>query len=155
MAPTLRQDGTMSRTNWKRLYDIVVARMSEIGMTKNGLEAVGGPSKSWLWDLQHREGRPTAKMSRSLEALDTALGWPLGTSFRLARDPFDEGSITAQDEEDRLVKGDESTQVPSLLPPHEKAIRDFASSVQGTLRSMPEAEAKDLMRRMYQMLGIS
>ena len=142
------------RTNWQRLYDIAAARMAEIGLPQSKLPVNGGPSNSWFWDLQHRQGKPTVKMSRSLEALDVALGWPVGTSFRLARDPFVDGSDTALDEEDRLIHGDSSTTLPRQLDPHEQAIRDFGTMVMARLRALPEDEAVALMRRVTVTFGI-
>lgn len=143
------------RTNWQRLYDTAAARMAELGLPQNALKTNGGPSNSWFWDLQHRDGKPTVKMSRSLEALDVALGWPVGTSFRLARDPFIDGSDSALDEEDRLIHGDASTTMPAELDPHEQAIRDFGTMVMARLRALPEDEGIALMRRLATGLGIT
>lgn len=143
------------RSNWERLYDIAEARMSELGMARDELKAHGGPSKSWFWEMQNRTKEPNVRMKGSLDELDVALGWPRGTSYRLARDPFDEGSPAAMDEEERLIHGDDSTRVPATqLSEHEQMIRDFATAVQIRLRGMPEVEAREQMIRLGLELGI-
>jgi hypothetical protein len=139
------------RTTWKRLHDIVEERMSELAMLKEDLPDHRGPSASWFRGLQHRTGRPTMRMKSKLDALDTAMGWPENTSWGLAREDFEDGSAAAEDQEETLIH---MPPPDTALPPHEKAIRDFATSVMGTLREKDAREADALMLAIYRMLGI-
>ena len=151
----MRQDGAMTqRSNWQRLHDIAEARRQHVGLRQDQLEGV---SPAWVRDLPNREGL-SARMKAKLDALDGALGWPAGTSWALARDPFEDGSVAAQDQEDRLVYGDETTNVPPVVPAlagdREQAIRDFGTIVMAGLRAMDDASAEDAMARIVQLLGI-
>lgn len=152
----LRQDSAMTETSWERLHRLIRGRLDHLGITQGRIHEIGGPSTAWIRDLKTREGQPTAKMAGSLADLDTALGWPAGTSWRLARDPFEPGSPAAEDEEDRLVNGDESTTVPTMqaLPSHEEEIRHFQSLVGARLRALPEKDAKAAMKRITKALGL-
>ena len=152
----MRQDGAMTeRSNWQRLHDVAEKRRQHLGMRQEQLEGV---SSAWVRDLPNREGAPSARMKAKLDALDGALGWPKGTAWALARDPFEDGSVAAQDQEDRLIYGDETTNVPpgvaALAGDREQAIRVFGTIVMAGLRAMDDASAEDAMARIVQLLGI-
>lgn len=143
-----------SRSNWQRLHDIGEKRRQQLGLRQADLEGV---SPQWVRGLPGREGAPSAKMRAHLDAYDVALGWPAGTSWRLVRDPFDDGSPAAVDQEDRLVYGDETTKVPVtsvLSEDREQSIRDFGTIVMGSLRNMDDASAERTMRDIIRLLGL-
>jgi hypothetical protein len=144
------------RTTWQRLHEIAEARREQLGYRQQDLAEEGGPSSAWIRKLPAQIGRPTVKMKSSLEDLDMVLGWPKGTSWRLASDPFEEGSDTAVDEEDRLIHGDASTRVPrkDRLSQREQDLRNFETLVLGVLRSMDEASAKRAMVEIARLLGL-
>lgn len=150
----MRQDGPMKETNWQRLARIVDERRGELGLLRDDLRSLGGPSKSWLSDLPKRQGPPSTKMAKSLADLDKSLGWPRGTSWKLALDRTREafGEEHGEDEARYYVDMDV---VPSAeLPARERAIRDFATLVVGTLRNMDEVSAELAMAEMSHLLGL-
>lgn len=123
------------RSTWQRLHDIGEKRRAHIAKRQQDLEGV---SPAWVRALPSNEGAPSARMIDKLNAYDDALLWPRGTSFRLARDPFVEGSDTAIDEEDRLVHGDWSDLEATPDPELRQMVEDFSTMVMGTLRGMAE-----------------
>ena len=111
----------MSETTWQRLYRLVEARREHLGITRNGLKALGGPSSEWVRKLQHEQGRPSTKQAASLRALDTALNWPLGTSWGLLVDDRTGWSADIlEDEEAQLVYSDDQD-APRLQRPGKPA----------------------------------
>jgi hypothetical protein len=144
-----------TRSNWQRLHDIAEKRREYLGLAQT---EVAGVSAAWIRDLKDREGAPSTRQRPKLDALDLALGWDKGTAWSLARDPFEDDSVTAIDQEDRLVHGDETTCIPdvptALEGDREQAIRDFGTIVMRSLRVMDDATAEDAMARIVQLLGI-
>lgn len=142
----------MTRTNWERLYEIAEARRNKLAMHQDELRDYGGPSASGFRAIKDRSGRPTPKMRDGLLGLDASMGWPGGTSWRIASDPFEDGSPAAEDEESRLVEGDETTWIPSKR--NAAAIRTFEKVILPRLRRMDEASAERAMAEMVRLLGI-
>jgi hypothetical protein len=144
----------MNETNWQRLARIAEERRGELGLTQDDVHAIGGPSKSWQAGLASREGAPTTKMAHSLGDLDRALGWPVGTSWKLALDRTRQafGEEQAEDEAACLVEMDSFPDAE--LPAAERRVRDFGTVVMGTLRNMDPASAERTMRDINRLLGI-
>lgn len=150
-----------SSSRWKRLHRVAEARREHLGIRQDGLRDFGGPSASWVRALPSKEGPPSARMEATLRELDRALGWPIGTSWRLARDEFVAGSPAALDEEDRLIVGDSSTSMPkqawsgdAVAAHHEQKIRDFATIISGVLRAMDPESAERAMRDIARTVGL-
>jgi hypothetical protein len=144
----------MNETNWQRLARIVDERRGELGLRQEDLHSLGGPSKSWLAELPKRQGAPTTKMAKSLSDLDKSLGWPQGTSWKLALDKTRKafGEEHGEDEAAQLIEMDTAPEAD--LPARERAIRDFGTIVMGTLRNMDPASAERTMRDINRLLGI-
>lgn len=89
LAMTTRADGhtcAVIETQWERLYRIVELRRTALDLTLASLQAEGGPSPKWVQKLRTTTGQPTPRMRSSMQSLDRALQWPLGTSWSLVGD---------------------------------------------------------------------
>ncbi len=149
----------MTESSWQRLYRLTEERRSEKGLTRNNLRSLGGPSSETMRKLATRTDPPSLRQREALDSIDRVLGWPAGTSWRIARGVTDD-EMTADylaDEDDRLVhmadEADEGDEIVAL-PVHEQLIRDFGTSVTRRLRTLPEDEAEALMTRLGRDLGI-
>ena len=139
----------MSETSWQRLYRIAEARRERLGITRNGLKGLGGPSSEWVRKLREQEGAPSSRHRPSLDALDHALGWEAGTSWGLLADDYSAWSPDAlEDEEESLIHG------PSLSGV-ENELRDFETMVLARLRTMSPEDAAEAMRQIARILGIA
>lgn len=138
----------MNESSWKRLHRIIEERRSRLGYTRNGLQAVGGPSSETLRALRDREGPPSIRQRASIDDLDEPLGWPDGTAWSLAVD--DRSGWSAQmlaDEEESLING------PSLSSA-ENTMRAFQTQVLSKLRAMNPVDAELAMIQIARIVGI-
>lgn len=93
---------------WVRLHRIAEARMDHIGMTQTGLKAAGGGTGAWLRSLKNNVEPPSRRRRDPLDALDRALRWTEGTSWRLLTE--DRSGWTAESlecEEVELIEHDD------------------------------------------------
>ena len=144
MSTSARVDTSdVTETQWERLYRLVEERRTRLDLTQAGIQATGGPSPAWLRKLPHMVGEPTQRQRASLQDLDRALRWPVGTSWGLVEDDRSGWSeAVLQDEEEQLLERiDEAN--------------NFGWLVATRLRAIPEGPERDaVMRRVLEVLGV-
>lgn len=119
----------MQETNWVRLQRLIEERCEQLGMTRGGLNARGGPSSEWVRKLQEEQGAPRLKQAKTLHSLDAPLGWPAGTSWALVK--WDRSGWSAEQlaEEEAALLG----RPPEKSPVDERSnVRDFKPPQQQT-----------------------
>ena len=96
----------MNANPWRRLSDIVYARMDYLGFTQSDLEGAGGPTGAWVRRLKAGSGKPSTRHAKSLRQLSLALGWDEGAAWSLLTDDRSQWSAeTLESEEHDLVYG--------------------------------------------------
>lgn len=124
------------------MHKIVKARAKHLGLTMTSVQAVGGPSPAWIHKLPHESGMPSTRHAKSLRDLDRALRWREGTSWGLlADDRTDWTPEVLRDEEVSLINAADR-------------ISNALWLLEQRLRSMPDAEADDLIREFLRMSGL-
>jgi hypothetical protein len=142
----LRQDGAMNENPWTRLSRITYARLDHLGIDQGELHAHrGGPSPAWVRRIKTYSGAPSAKSNKALRSLSVALGWPEGTARNLLiEDRSEWPKYMLDDEEDRLIYGDEPPAAPK--PDPRAVVREFTERVRTeSFDGMNEAEWADLL----------
>jgi len=144
MTPTcVRDTSCVIETQWERLYRLIQHRRKILGLTLDGIQAVGGPSPRWVQKLRAMEGEPTERMRSPMRRLDKALRWPEDTTWNLvALDRSAWADIVLEDEEAQLMdRVDEAD--------------EFAFVVAARLRAIPAGNRRDeIMRRILDLLDV-
>lgn len=136
----------MNESQWERLYRLAEARRSQLGLARNGLQERGGPSTEWVRNLKERTGFPSPRMRASLDGLDRALEWTVGTSWSLVtEDRADWSPETLASEEHDLVRG-------AGDPETETELGHFATTVSAALRSMHPERREAVMQDILRLL---
>lgn len=137
------KDVLVTETSWERLFRLVEARRTRLGLTQSGVQAVGGPSPAWIRRLPLIEGEPSARYAAAMNNLDRALQWPEGTSWSIVtKDRSGWSEDVLEDEEHQLV--DET---------HDEADH-FAHVVAARLRAIPAGQRDSVMRDIFRVLGL-
>ncbi|MEW1955307.1 hypothetical protein [Terrabacter sp. NPDC080008] len=80
-----RQPGDADGSAWAtRLHAPIEDRRRDLGLTLMGIQSAGGPSPRWVQKLLHLAGPPTDRMRLPMRRLDLAIGWDVGTAWRIA-----------------------------------------------------------------------
>ena len=138
----------MNESQWERLYRLVEARRSHLGLARNGLQERGGPSTELVRRLKDRQGTPSPRMRRSLDDLDKSLEWTVGTSWSLVTEDRDGWSReTLASEEHELVRGQGD-------PATETDLSHFGTLVLAALRAMDPERREAAMSGITRLLGI-
>lgn len=139
----VRDTSCVTESQWERLYRLIQQRRKILGLTLDGLQAVGGPSPKWVQNVQRQEGEPSDRMRRPMRKLDLALRWPVDTSWNLVsydRSSWDEILLT--DEEEQLMEQVDEAD-------------EFAYVVAARVRAIPAGEERDaVMRQVLAVLGV-
>lgn len=138
----VRDTAGMAETPWERLSRLVDLRRHVIGLTLDGIQAVGGPSPKSVQKLRMYDGPPSDRQRATLRRLDAALRWPPDTSWSIASGERDKWSAEMLEDEERslLERVDES--------------EEFAFVVAARLRALSHDERMDAMRRIGAILGV-
>lgn len=145
---------------WQRLHAIVEDRIDQLGATRDGLHARGGPSPAWIRALKDREGPATVKQARSMLNLDAVMGWNAGTSRGLVNDDRTGWSKTALDAEaydlvhTNLPAPVVAPEAKGKLTKDERDIRTVQTQVAAGLRAMSPDDRRRAMREIMRILGI-
>lgn len=143
------QSLAVNESQWERLYRLVEARRSHLGLARNGLQERGGPSSETVRGLKDRQGVPSPRMRRSMDDLDRALEWSRGTSWSLITDDRSDWSRESlASEEHELVRGQGE-------PTDEADMANFTTTVRTKLRAMPADQREAAMTQILRLLGIS
>lgn len=147
-------------TPWQRLHSIVEDRIDQLGATRDGLHARGGPSPAWIRSLKDREGKATVKQAKSLLDLDAVMGWNAGTARGIINDDRTGWKKADLDSEAHdLIY----TNLPApLIAPEargkptkeERDIRTIQTQVAAGLRAMPPAQRRKAMQEILRALGV-
>jgi len=146
-------------TPWQRLHSIVEERIDQLGATRDGLHARGGPSPAWIRALKDREGSATVKQAKSLLDLDAVMGWNAGTSRGLINDDRKGWTKTALDAEaydlvhTNLPAPLVAPEAKGKLSKEERDIRTIQTQVAAGLRAMSAADRQKAMREIVRILG--
>lgn len=138
----VRDTAGMAETPWERLSRLVDLRRHVIGLTLDGIQAVGGPSAKSVQKLRMYDGPPSGRMRPTLRRLDAALRWPHDTSWGIASGERDHWSAEMLEDEDRSLveRVDES--------------EEFSFVVAARLRALPDVERVDAMRQIGAILHL-
>jgi len=133
----------VTETQWERLYRLVERRRKVLGLTLDGLQAIGGPSPRWVQKLRGLSGEPTDRMRRPMRNLDAALGWRQDTTWDLvAHDRSAWSEVVLQDEEEQLMEQVDEAD-------------EFVLVVASRLRALPAGPVRDeAMRRILDALDV-
>lgn len=139
----LRDTSCVTETQWERLYRLVEQRRKILGLTLDGVQAVGGPSPRWVQKLRTMSGAPTDRMRRPMRNLDAALHWPQDTTWGLvAHDRSQWAEALLEDEEGSLMEETDEAD-------------EFALVVAVRLRAIPAGPERDrVMRQILEALGV-
>lgn len=145
---------------WQRLHAIVEDRIDQLGATRDGLHARGGPSPAWIRGLKDREGKATVKQAKSLLDLDAVMGWNAGTSRGLIND--DRSDWTKADLEAEVFDLVHTNLPAPIVAPEasgkltkdERDIRTMQTQVAAGLRAMTPAQRKKAMLEIMRVLGV-
>lgn len=151
IAPRWRLVSTQQE-RWQRLHEIAVKRSRQLGYHRQS--EIPGVSPAWLRELRNRTEPATPRQHSSMESLDKALRWDVGTSLRLSRDDFTPGSPVALDEEDRLVSGG-LFEGSKLTLAEQIELLDFETVVLARLRDLPQRQRESVMGRITRLLEIN
>ena len=147
-------------TPWQRLHSIVEDRIDQLGATRDGLHARGGPSPAWIRALKDREGPASVKQAKSLLDLDAVMGWNAGTSRGLINDDRKGWSKTALDAEaydlvhTNLPAPLVAPEAKGKLSKEERDIRTMQTQVAAGLRAMNAADRRKAMLAIMRILGV-
>ena len=146
---------------WQRLHSIVEDRIDQLGATRVGLHARGGPSPAWIRGLKDREGKATVKQAKSLLDLDAVMGWNSGTARSLINDVRSKWSKKMLDAEahdlvfTNLPAPVVAPEANGRLSESERDIRTMQTAVAAALRAMPAAKRRKAMAEILRVLGVS
>ena len=133
----------VTETQWERLHRLVRRRSKVLGLTQDGIQAVGGPSPRWVQKLRDGSGEPTERMRTPMRKLDAALRWPRDTTWGLvAHDRSEWSDAVLRDEEEQLM---------DLVDEAD----EFVMVVAARLRAIPAGARRDeVMRRILADLDL-
>jgi hypothetical protein len=148
------------QTPWQRLHKIVEDRIDQLGLTRDGIHARGGPSSEWIRGLKNRTGKATVRQTASLFDLDAVMGWNSGTSRSLINDDRSKWSKKMLDAEaydlvfTNLPAPAIAPEQNGLLSKSERDIRTMQTAVAAALRAMDGPARRKAMQDIAALLGI-
>lgn len=130
-------------TPQQRLHRLLEARRKRLRLTQAAIQALGGPSPAWIRKLPMMTGEPDVRSRESLDSLDRALRWRVGTSWELlSKDRSDWTPDLLDSEEAELIEGHDEVDA-------------FVYVVAARLRALELAARDEAMREILHVLRIS